>query len=75
MEIRIGIQRSPRELTIETDQKTAEVRSLIESAYSDSATKLLSLKDNKEREYLIPLDSISYIEFGGVESRKIGFVS
>ncbi|MGO1570459.1 MAG: DUF3107 domain-containing protein [Canibacter sp.] len=75
MEIRIGIQQSPRELTIETDQKTDGVRKLIEQAYADADTQLLSLTDSKDRQYLIPLESISYIEFGGTESRKVGFVS
>jgi adenine C2-methylase RlmN of 23S rRNA A2503 and tRNA A37 len=75
MEIRIGIHQSPRELTIETDASTDEIRKIIDKAFSSEAEPLLKLTDNKEREYLVPVSKITYVEFGGAESRKVGFVS
>lgn len=73
MEVRIGIKESPRELTIESDESTADLRAHIESAVGDGG--LVALKDTKGRELLIDASSIAYVELGGDASRKVGFVS
>lgn len=74
MEVRIGIKDSPRELTLETDQAAADVRSLIEEAIT-SAAPLVSLTDAKGNQFLIATNSIAYVELGGETARKVGFIS
>ena len=74
MDIRIGIQNSPRELSFESDQSAAEVESLVANAIETGA-KLLKLKDNKGRQFLVPVTSIGYVECGAEESRRVGFIA
>ncbi len=74
MEIRIGIKHSPRELTFESDATPDDVRATIDSAISEGQA-FLTLTDSKQREYYVATKSISYIEFGGEISRKVGFIS
>jgi hypothetical protein len=74
VDIRIGIQNSPRELSFESDQSASEVESLVANAIETGA-KLLKLKDNKGRLFLVPVASIGYVECGAEESRRVGFIA
>lgn len=74
MEVRIGIAQSPRELSFETDQSADEVRGLFERAGGEGQ-KLVTLSDSKGKQFLVNIDSVSYVEFGGDSGRKVGFVS
>ena len=74
MEVRIGIAQSPRELSFETGQSAESVRDLFERAGGDGS-KLVTLSDSKGKQFLVNIDSISYVEFGGESGRKVGFVS
>ena len=74
MDIRIGIQNSPRELSFESDQSAAEVESLVASAI-ETGSKLLKLRDNKGCLFLVPVTSIGYVECGAEESRRVGFIA
>ena len=73
MDIRIGIQHAPREITIETDDTSADVEKRLEAALKDSG--VIRFEDNKGQVTLIPAGSIAYIEFGQVQARPVGFVS
>ncbi len=74
MDIRIGIANSPRELNIETSQTPAQVEKII-SAALDSEAKFIKLNDDKGKLYIIPVASFSYLEVGGEEARRVGFVA
>ncbi|MEN9731384.1 MAG: hypothetical protein RL488_694 [Actinomycetota bacterium] len=74
MDIRIGIQNSPRELSFESNQSAAEIESLVSQAI-DNGAKILKLKDNKGRLFLVPVASIGYVECGAEESRRVGFIA
>lgn len=74
MDIRIGIQNSPRELSFESNQSAAEIESLVSQAI-ENGTKILKLKDNKGRLFLVPVASIGYVECGAEESRRVGFIA
>ena len=74
MDIRIGIQNSPRELTFESNQSAAEIDALVSQAI-DGGAKLLKLKDNKGRLFLVPVASIGYVECGAEETRRVGFIA
>lgn len=74
MEVRIGIQHSPREISFETDQAAADLRATIEKALTD-ASPLVVLTDSKGKQFLVPTASIAYVELGSESGRKVGFVS
>ncbi len=74
VDIRIGISNSPRELAFESSQTAAEIEQAVSSAIAADA-KLLTLKDDKGKVYLIPLASLAYVEVGTDNARRVGFVA
>jgi len=74
VDIRIGIANTARELSFESAQTAAEVEKTVETALSSDA-KFLSLTDDKGKVYLVPTAALAYIEIGGGESRRVGFVA
>lgn len=74
MDIRIGIANSPREISFESAQTSAEVEKIVADAL-DSDAKFVKLSDDKGKVYIVPTASFSYIEVGSEESRRIGFVA
>lgn len=73
MEIRIGIQNSPREISFETSQPAAELESAVAAALAEK-TGYLKLLDSKGSTYIVPTATIAYVELGSDEARRIGFV-
>ncbi|GAA2525525.1 DUF3107 domain-containing protein [Rarobacter incanus] len=71
MEITIGVQNNPRELSVEVDSTASEVADRIKDAI-DKGT-LLSLTDPKGRTVLVPAASIAYIEIGAETHYRVGF--
>jgi hypothetical protein len=74
MDIRIGIANSPRELNFESSQSPAEIEAIVSDALTNGTTHV-SLKDDKGKQYLVPVASLSYVEIGSEESRRVGFVA
>lgn len=74
MEIRIGIKNAGRELAFESDLSAAEIEATVASALAGSS-KLVSLTDNKGRKFVVPADSLAYLEIGAEESRRVGFIA
>ena len=74
MDIRIGIANSPRELNIESSQTPAEVEKIV-SAALESDAKFIKLVDEKGKLYIVPVASFSYLEMGGEERARVGFVA
>ncbi|WP_034275004.1 DUF3107 domain-containing protein [Haloechinothrix halophila] len=74
MEIKIGIQETPRELVVSSSQTPDEVDALISKAL-DSDDGLLRLTDDKGRRYLVPSGRIAYVEIAPSDARKVGFAS
>lgn len=72
MEIRIGILNSPRELTIESSQKTNEVEEIVAAALAGD-TGYLRLVDTKGAVFVIPTATIVFVELGSEETRRVGF--
>ena len=75
MEVRIGIIQSPREISFETDQAADELRSTVEAALTEGKQPLVSFTDTKGKQYLVPTASIAYLEIGGDNGRKVGFIN
>ena len=63
MDVRIGIQNSPRELSFETSQTAAEVQKAVATALAGQSA-LLELTDEKGTMYVVP-----------ASARRVGFVA
>jgi hypothetical protein len=74
VDIRIGIANSPRELNIESNQTPAEVEKIVNAAL-DSDAKFIKLTDEKGKLFIVPVASFSYLEMGGEERGRVGFVA
>lgn len=72
MEVKVGVQHSPRELAVESPLSAGELESLISSALS-SSEGTLTLEDERGRKLLVPVAKIAYIELGEPETRRVGF--
>jgi hypothetical protein len=72
VEVKIGVQHAPREISIESAQSVDEVEKAVSDALSGSS-KLLSLVDEHGRKVLIPADRLAYVEIGEPAARKVGF--
>lgn len=72
VEIKIGIQHSARELTLETDQTAEELEKAISAALAGKST-LLTLADEKGRKVIVPADKLAYVEIGEPTARRVGF--
>ena len=74
MEVKIGIQSVPRELIVETDTPGDELeRDLAAALAGDGGGSIFAISMDKGGRVLVPADKIAYVEFGGSESRRIGF--
>ncbi|HVU72287.1 MAG TPA: DUF3107 domain-containing protein [Mycobacteriales bacterium] len=73
MEVKIGVQYSPRELVLESTQTPEEVEALVAKALADGG--LLSLTDDKGRRVIVPADKVSYVEIARAEQRRVGFAA
>jgi len=71
VEITIGVQHQPREIILETDTPADEVIAAVEAALSSGT--VLSLTDTKGRRVLVPGSSVSYVEVGEENQRRVGF--
>lgn len=71
MEVKIGIQSIPRELVIETNAAPEEVEQTLTAALADGG--LFVLPDDKNGKIMVVADKIGYVEFSGVEQRRVGF--
>jgi hypothetical protein len=74
VEVKIGIQSAPRELVFETDASAEEVERALTRALSPAeGNSVLALTTLKGGRVLVPADKVAFIEFGGDQSRRVGF--
>ena len=74
MDIKIGIKHSTRELSFDTSASAKELEATVSSAI-ESGKKLISLTDSKGNVFLIPTESVTYLEIGAEEARRVGFIA
>ncbi len=74
MDIKIGIKNSARELSFDSSATAKELEAKVSSAL-ESEAKLISLTDSKGNVFLIPTKSITYLEIGAEEARRVGFIA
>ncbi|MCB0901841.1 MAG: DUF3107 domain-containing protein [Actinobacteria bacterium] len=71
MEVKIGVQYSPREISLEVEMTADEIRAMVEQAVSDNG--VINITDVRGRQILVPVSTFSYIEIGPPEARRVGF--
>lgn len=74
MEVRIGIKNAARELAFESDQAAGEVEAIVANALT-GGSKVVTFQDNKGRKFLVPTESLAYLEIGADQSRRVGFIA
>ncbi|NMA78811.1 MAG: DUF3107 domain-containing protein [Actinomycetales bacterium] len=72
MEIRIGIQHSPREIVIESEEKPDVLLERLSNAVAEGAP--VTFVDDKGRTVLIPGAKVAYAEVSTEEPRRVGFL-
>jgi Protein of unknown function (DUF3107) len=73
VEVKIGVQYAPRELTLESAQTPAEVEQAVTEAMSKDT--VLTLTDEKGRRVIIPVDKVAYVEIAETSNRPFGFTT
>lgn len=71
IEVKIGVQYSPREISVEVTLTPDEVQTLVDNAVADGS--VLHLVDARGRQVMVPATSLSYVEIGPPEPRRVGF--
>ena len=72
MEVKIGVQYAPRELSLESSQSPDEVAEAVSAALR-ADLGVLTLVDGKGRRVLVPADKLAYVEIAENEQRRVGF--
>lgn len=72
MEVKIGVQNTPRELSLESSQSPEEIQKAVDEALR-ADLGVLSLVDEKGRRVLVPADKLAYVEIAEPETRRVGF--
>jgi hypothetical protein len=73
VEVKIGVQHAPRELTLESAQTPAEVEQAVTEAMAKDT--VLTLTDEKGRRVIIPVDKVAYVEIAESSNRPFGFTT
>lgn len=74
MEVKIAVQSAPSELVIETGTSAEEIeRDFARALSAAEGPSFLALSTIRGGRILIPADKIAFIEFGGDQSRRVGF--
>jgi hypothetical protein len=74
VEVKIGVQHTPRELVVDSAQTPDEVQQLVADAIN-GGDGVLSLEDEKGRRVIVPAAKIAYVEIAEAETRRVGFVA
>jgi len=72
VEVKIGVQFAPRELSLESSQSPDEVAKAVDDALR-ADIGVLTLVDEKGRRVLVPADKLAYVEIAETEQRRVGF--
>jgi hypothetical protein len=74
IEVRIGVQRAPKELVLEIDEKPDEVIDKVNQAIA-ATDGLLWLTDSRGKQIGIPADQIAYVEVEPEGNKRVGFAA
>ena len=72
MEVKIGVQRTPREIVLDSTLSPDEVEVAVRDALKDPSG-VLSLVDDKGRRVVVPSNLVAYVEIAQADTRRVGF--
>ncbi len=72
MEVKIGVQRTPREIVLDSTLSPDEVEAAVRDALKDPSG-VLSLVDDKGRRVVVPSNLVAYVEIAQADTRRVGF--
>lgn len=72
MEVKIGVQYTPRELVLDSTLTPEEVEQAVADAIR-SELGVLSLQDDKGRRIIVPVAKLGYVEIAEAERGRVGF--
>jgi Protein of unknown function (DUF3107) len=72
VEVKIGVQHAPREITLESKETAEEIERAVAEALTGK-TGLLSLRDERGRRVLVPSDRLAYVDIGESTTHRVGF--
>ena len=75
MEVKIGVQHSPRELVIDSPKTPEEIAAEVSKAMTATKDGLLTLMDERGRRIVVPVDRIAYVEIAQPDQRRVGFIA
>jgi hypothetical protein len=75
VEVKIGVQHSPRELVIDSPKTPDEIAAEVSKAMTAAKDGLLTLVDERGRRIVVPTDRIAYVEIAEADSRRVGFIA
>lgn len=73
MEIKIGVNNIPREVSIDAETTPDEVEQQLRQALADNG--VLRLSDAKGRTVIVPAAQVGYVDVGQQHARPVGFGS
>lgn len=71
MEVKIAVQNVAREIEIETDETHQQVSDEVAAAIRDGG--ILTLRDAKGRQVIVPASVIGWVQIGESEKARVGF--
>ncbi|WP_306459345.1 DUF3107 domain-containing protein [Aeromicrobium wangtongii] len=71
VEVKIGVQYAPRELSVSTEQEPAAVLAQLDDALKNGT--VFTLTDTKGRTVAVPAEKVAYLDFTSDAGRKVGF--
>ena len=72
MEVKIGLQNTPRELVLESDQSPAAIEAAVTAAISRQ-DGVLTLVDEKGRRLIVAVEKLAYVEIAEAAPLRVGF--
>jgi len=73
VEVKIGVQHAPREMTLDPDESQEDVEKKVAEALVSGS--LLTLSDTRRRRVIVPGDKITFVEIGSSHVGQVGFRS
>jgi hypothetical protein len=71
VEVKIGVQHAPRELSFESRQTPDEVEKAVTKALAGG---VLQLVDGEGRRIIVPAEKLAYVEIAEAPHRQVGFL-
>jgi hypothetical protein len=71
VEVKIGVQHSPRELVVDTQESADAIEKIVAEAVSSDG--IITLSDAKGRKLIVPAGKLAYVQIGGDVVGQVGF--